>query len=129
MTTPVEREYKTFVRGEVREVVLANFRHGLGSKTDPDNGLPFTESTIKRVTQEGSRFYVEADADDLVLMGIGKRGEFLSQQLSHDRAGHAFLVERHAVLWGEPFLPGFSATGQVLATGKPGTPYVGSPPT
>jgi Baseplate J-like protein len=126
MTTPVEREYVTFRRGEVREIILANFREGLRAKTDPETGLPFTESTIKRVTQEGSRFYVEADADDLVLMAVGKRAEFLSQQLSHDRAGHAFLVERHSVLWDEPFLPGFSATGQVLATGNPGATYVGS---
>lgn len=126
MTAPTELEFHVFRRGEVREIILANFRNGLRAKIDPETGITFAETTIKRVTQEGSRFYVEADSDDLIMMALGKRAEFLSQQLSHDRAGHAFLEDRHAVLWDEPFLPGFSATGTVLATGAPGTTYIGS---
>jgi Baseplate J-like protein len=126
MTAPTEREFLVYQRGEVREIILANFREGLRVSIDPDTGAVCTEDTIRRVTQPGSRFYVEADAIDLCLLGQAKRAEFLAQQISHDRAGSAFLRTRHAPLWGEEFLPGFSSTGTVLATGTTGTTWVGS---
>ncbi len=126
MTAPTEREFVVYTRGEVREIILANMREGLRSKIDPETGELCTEDVIRRVTQEGSRFYVKADGLDLALMGNGKRAEFLAQQISHDRAGSEFLRTRHMPLWGEEFLPGFSATGTVLARGTPGTTWVGS---
>lgn len=126
MTAPVEREFVVYARGDARELVLATFRETLRGQIDPDTGALFTEDTIRYVTQPGSRFYGEADAIDLALMGGGKRAEFLSQQISHDRASSAFLRLRHAPLWGETYLPGFSSTGSVAATGTPGTTWVGS---
>lgn len=126
MTAPTEREFLVYARGDVRELVLANYRNGLRTKIDPDSGELFTEDTIRFVTQPGSRFFVWADSLDLALMGSGKRAEYLAQQISHDRASHAFLVNRHAPLWGESFLPGFSSTGVVAATGTAGTTWVGS---
>jgi uncharacterized phage protein gp47/JayE len=126
VTAPTEREFVVYARGEVRELILANYRNGLRTKTDPDTSDLFTEDTIRLVTQEGSRFYVWADSVDLALLGAGKRAEYLAQQISHDRASSAFLKSRHAPLWGEEFLPGFSSTGTVLATGTAGTTWVGS---
>jgi len=126
MTAPVEREFVVYARGEARELMLATWREALRSKIDPDTGALFTEDTIRLVTQPDSRFYAEADAVDLALMGQGKRAEFLSQQVSHDRASSAFLRNRHAPTWGESYLPGFSSTGTVAATGTPGTSWVGS---
>lgn len=126
MTAPTEREFVVYARGEARELILANYREGLRTKIDPDTGELFTEDTIRLVTQEGSRFFVWADSVDLQALGSGKRAEYLAQQISHDRASHAFLESRHAPLWGESFLPGFSSTGTVLATGTPGTTWVGS---
>ncbi len=126
MTAPTEREFVVYPRGEARELILANYRNGLRTKIDPDTGELFTEDTIRLVTQEGSRFFVFADGLDLALLGGGKRAEFLAQQISHDRASHAFLVNRHAPLWAEEFLPGFSSTGTVAATGTVGTTWVGS---
>lgn len=126
MTAPTEREFHVYARGEVRELMLANYRNGLRDKIDPETGDFVTEDVIRLVTQEGSRFYNQADAVDLALLGQAKRGEFLAQQISHDRAGSAFLRTRHAPLWGEGFLPGFSAVGPVLARGTAGTTWVGS---
>lgn len=126
MTAPTEREFHVYQRGEVRELMLANYRNGLRSMIDPDTGELVTEDVIRQVTQAGSRFYNQADALDLALLGQAKRDEFLAQQISHDRAGSAFLRTRHAPLWGESFLPGFSSTGTVLARGTVGTTWVGS---
>lgn len=126
MTAPTEREFLVYQRGEVRELILANYRNGLRTMIDPETGELVTEDVIRQVTQAGSRFYNQADALDLALLGQGKRGEFLAQQISHDRAGSAFLRNRHAPLWQEEFLPGFSATGLVLARGTVGTTWVGS---
>lgn len=126
MTAPVEQEFAVYARGEAREIVLATWRQALRDGIDPATGAAPTEDVIRRVTQEGSRFYAEADAIDLALMAGGKRAEFLSQQISHDRANSEFLRVRHAVLWGLTFLPGFSSVGSVAATGTPGTTWVGS---
>jgi len=126
MTAPVEREFVVLSRGEARELILATFREGLRNSIDPDTGALCTEDTVRRVTQAGSRFYNEADGIDLALMASGKRAEFLAQQISHDRASSAFLRTRHAPLWGESFLPGFSSSGTVAATGTPGTTWIGS---
>jgi hypothetical protein len=126
MPTPAEREYAVFRRGQVREAILQDFRAGLRLLTDPATGLPFTEDTLRRATAHGSRFYREADAIDLVLLGVQKRDEFLAQQIRIDRAGSAFLRSYHAELWGEAFLPAFGGSGTVSAHGTAGTTWQGS---
>ncbi len=126
MTFTIEREFVVYRRGDTRELILAFFREGLRNLVDPDTGEIFTEDTLRLTTQFGSRFYVQADADDLALMAGGKRAEFFVQQLRIDRAGSAWLRIYHATEWGEGFLPGFGGVGVVLATGNPGTTWVGS---
>lgn len=126
MASPTERQFAVYRRGEVRELILANYREGLRALVDPDNGQPFTEDTIRQVTQPGSRFFVEADAIDLISQGQIKRAEFLAQQARVDRAGHAYLANFHGPQWGENFLPGFGGAGSVQATGNAGTTWVGS---
>lgn len=126
MTTPTERQFAVYRRGEVRELILANYREGLRALINPETGQPFTEDTIRQATQPGSRFFVEADALDLVQQGGQKRAEFFAQQARIDRAGHEFLAAYHGTLWGEQFLPGFGGSGAVAASGNPGTTWVGS---
>lgn len=121
-----DREYQQVRRGETREAILRDFREGLRQLTDPDTHQPFTDDVLRQVTARGSRFYREADATDLILLGVQKRDEFLAQQLRIDRAGSAFLRAYHAPLWGETFLEAFGGSGQVLAHGTPGTVWQGS---
>ncbi len=126
MTTPAEREYAVYRRGDVREIILREHREGLRLSVDPVTKLPFTEDTIRRATARGSRFYREAEADDLVASGHQKRDEFFAQQIRIDRAGSAFLRSYHGPLWGEDYLPAFGAAGTVAARGNPGTTWLGS---
>lgn len=126
MSTPNEREFAVFRRGEIREDILRFFRNGLRNLVDPETGDLFTEDVIRKATTAGSRFYVEADAIDLACQGVQKRDEFLAQQIRVDRAGSAFLVNFHAVTWGETYLPATGGTGDIVATGLPGTTWIGS---
>lgn len=126
MSTPNEREFAVFRRGEIREDILRFLRNGLRVLPDPQTLEPFTEDTIRRSTTAGSRFYTEADAIDLACQGIQKRDEFLAQQIRIDRAGTAFLQNFHAPQWGETYLPATGGTGTVLATGLTGTTWIGS---
>ena len=126
MPTPTEREFAVFRRGEIREDILRFLRNGLRNLPDPQTGTLFTEDVIRKATTAGSRFYVEADAIDLACQGVQKRDEFLAQQLRVDRAGTSFLQNFHAPQWGETYLPATGGTGNVLATGLPGTTWIGS---
>lgn len=126
MATPIEREYAVYTRGENREIILREFREGLRLLDNPETGEPFTEETLQIATAKGGRFWREANADDLILMGIQKRDEFFAQQIRIDRAGTSFLDGYHGVLWGEPRLPAFGGSGTVRATGIPGTTWPGS---
>jgi hypothetical protein len=110
----------------MRELQLAFLRNGLREIPDPDTGLDFTEDTLRLATQPGSRFFVEADAIDLALMGGAMRAEFFAQQVRIDRAGTSWLRGYHFPLWGEQYLPGSGGVGTVLATGTPGTTWLGS---
>lgn len=121
-----DREYAQVRRGETREAILRDFREGLRQLDDPDTGQPFTDDVLRRATARGSRFYREADATDLILLGVQKRDEFLAQQIRIDRAGSGFLRAYHAPLWGETFLPAFGGSGEVAAHGVPGTTWQGS---
>ena len=126
MTSPTEREFTIFNRGEVREEILRGFREGLRDLVDPETGQTFTEDTIRRATGPGTRFWVEAESIDIVGLGIQKRAEFFAQQVRLDRAGSAMLRNYHGVLWGEEALPAFGASGTVTANATPGTTWVGS---
>lgn len=126
MPTPNEREFAVFRRGEIREDILRFFRNGLRNLVDPQTAQLFTEDVIRKATTSGSRFWTEADAIDLACQGVQKRDEFLAQQIRVDRAGTAFLKNFHAPQWGEDYLPATGGTGDVLATGLPGTTWIGS---
>lgn len=126
MNAPIEREFAVFRRGDVREDILRFFRNGLRQLNNPKTSQPFTEDEIRRATTPGARFYIEADAIDLACQGIQKRDEFLAQQMRVDRAGSAFLGNYHVPLWGEQYLPATGGSGTVLATGLPGTTWIGS---
>jgi hypothetical protein len=121
-----DREYAQVRRGETREAVLRDFREGLRQLVDPDTNQAFTDDVLRQVTARGSRFYREADATDLILLGVQKRDEFFAQQIRIDRAGSAFLRAYHSPLWGETFLEAFGGSGEVLAHGTPGTVWQGS---
>ena len=59
MTSPAEREFDFYPRGQKREELLTNFRIGLRQMTNPDTGAPFTETEIATATAA----YVEAVGD------------------------------------------------------------------
>ena len=126
VTTPSEREYLVYRRGEVRELILRTFREGLRALVDPETGEPVSEDTIRLVTAKGGRWWTEAEGDDLVVMGAQKSNEFLAQQLRIDRAGGEYLDRYHGVLWGAPRLPAFGGSGRVTARGLPGMTWPGS---
>lgn len=126
MTTPNEREFAVFSRGEVREDVLRFYRNGLRVQVDPRTGQLCTEDTVRQATAPGTRFWIEADAIDLVGQGIQKRDEFLAQQMRIDRAGSSFLRGYHAEQWGEPPLGATGGSGTVNASGVAGTTWIGS---
>jgi hypothetical protein len=128
MTAPLEREYATFRRGDLRELILLPFlRNGLRALTNPKTGQLFTEDEVRRATTAGSRFYIEADAIDLVGQGIEKKDEFLAQQMRIDRAGSAALSGYHGPQWGETYLPATGGSGSVQVAGSlPGTAFTGS---
>lgn len=126
MAQPTEREFAVFRRGETRELQLSFLRNGLRALLNPKTGEEFTEDEVRRATTPGSRFYVEADAIDLICQGIQKRDEFLAQQMRIDRAGSAFLQNYHAPQWGETYLPATGGSGNVAAVGVSGTTWIGS---
>ena len=126
MTTPAERQFAVFRRGELREEVLRGWRNGLRALIDPETGQIFTEDKIRLATGFGTRFYTEADSIDVIGLGIQKRDEFFAQQVRIDRAGSAFLRNFHAPQWGEQPLLAAGGSGPVLATGNAGTPIQGS---
>jgi len=126
VTTPTEREFAVFERGQVREDILGFMRAGLRAIANPKTNQPFTEDELRRATAAGSRFYIEADAIDLSGQGIQKRDEFLAQQVRIDRAGHEYLVNLHGLMWGEAPLGASGGSGFVTATGLPGTTWIGS---
>jgi hypothetical protein len=125
LTAPSEREWPIYRRGEKRESLLRDYREGLRLRLDPETRQPITESVIQQATAKGGRFYREADALDLILLGPQRRAEWLVQQLHIDRAATTMLDGYHGKLWG-PRLPAFGASGTVEARGIPGTTWPGS---
>jgi hypothetical protein len=129
MATPDERAFATFPRGHARDnVCLAHFRAELRVMTNPDTGITFTEDEIQRLTGPGTRFYIEADAIDLLCMAQQQRAAFLASQIDPRRANTNMLESFHGRLWLGPGskLPATGAGGPVRATGTDGAIVPGS---
>jgi len=128
MTTSDERKFVTFNRGQIRDIILTAFRNQLRTMTDPDTGATFTEDKIKQITQPGSRFYIEADAIDLVEQSRQASGLYLSGQFRPSWANGEMLEQ----MWGKTWLgpnPRLAATGgsgTVTATANLGAIFPGS---
>ena len=123
-----ERKFVTFQRGEVRDnVILLRFRNVLRTKVNPDTNRLFTEAEIAYITQEDSRFFVEADAIDLFGQAIQQRALWFADQVQPDRAATDYLMNYHGALWlPDGKLDATGGSGKVTATGTAGTIYVGS---
>jgi hypothetical protein len=127
MTTPAERAFAFFQRGDVREDMLATWRLGLSALFNPETGALFTQDEIAQATQQGSRWWIEADAIDLMGMAIQSRSLYMADQVRVDRAAHNFLVGYHGDLWlGEDPLPANPGSGPFAIAATPGTIYPGS---
>lgn len=135
MTTSDERMFATFRRGQIRdERILREFRNHLRGLTDPDTGATFTEDKITQITQRGSRFYLEADAIDIVMLAMQNRARWLANQQRPKWSNTDFLDNIHGPLWlGEDSrLPAIGGSGTVTATAAagavfPGSTVIGSP--
>lgn len=128
MSTAVapERAFVVFNRGEQREIMLTSFRIGLRQFTNPETNLPFTEEEIATATGRLSKWWVEADAVDLVLQSGEQRARYLADQIRIDRAGTSFLDTYHLPMWGEQKLPATGGSGRATAVAPVGTTFVGS---
>lgn len=128
MTSPAERAFAFFARGELRDEELRQFRIGLRLLTNPETGNPFTEDELARATQKGSRWWIESDAVDLVAgMATQSRALLMADQVRIDRANSNYLVNYHGALWGigDP-LPASPGSGLVATPATVGTTYLGS---
>lgn len=126
MTSPGERAFAFFERGAVRDDVLLNFRLGLAQLIDPETGALFTADKIAQATQQGSRWWIEQDATDLVALAIQARAMLMADQVRPDRANSSFLVGYHGDLWDVQPLPASPGSGPVTTSATPGATYVGS---
>lgn len=128
MALPDERKFATFRRGKVRDdIILARFRNTLRGQINPDTGQPFTEDEIAIITQEDSRFFIEADAIDLFGQAVQQRALWFADQVRPERAASGWLNGFHGKLWlPNGLLAATGGSGAVAATGSPGTIYVGS---
>ena len=128
MARPDERKFVTFARGAVRDsIILQRFRNVLRTKVNPDTGVLFTEPEIAYITQEDSRFFVEADAIDLFGQATQQRAIWFADQVRPERAASDYLQKYHGALWlPDGMLPATGGSGHVTATGSAGTIYVGS---
>lgn len=121
-----ERAFAVFRRGQLRDEGMASFRHGLRTYINPDTGVAFTETEIAIATARESRFYIDADSTDLILLAVQSRDSYLADQVRPDRAAHAWLLNYHGTLWNLPVLGASGASGPVNAPAAVGTVFVGS---
>jgi len=116
--------FQQLAAGDVREQILVAFRNSLRELVDPATGAAWTEDVIRQATMAGSRFWVEAEAIDLVGLGMQRRAAFLASQVDPRRSTTAFLEDFHG-----RHLPRLLATGgngEVDAEATPGTVYIAS---
>lgn len=121
-----ERAFVTFRRGEIREDILRTWRNGLRQLVNPETGLAFTEDEIGAATARQSRWWIEADQLDLVLLTAQQRGLYLANQIRPDRASTAFLRRYHRDLWGLVPLSATGGAGTIAAPASVGSIFVGS---
>lgn len=124
-----EKPFVVFERGRIRdEVILAKLRDCLRAHVNPTTGATFTEDEIARATQPGSRFWIEAEAIDLLGQSNQARAEWLANQLIPSRASGAFLEGYHGPKWlgNDSKLPATGASGVAVARATPGSIYPGS---
>lgn len=127
MTTPAERAFTHFPRGAIRDdIILLNLRLGFAQMIDPETGVTFTLDKIAQATQEGSFWWIEADAIDLLGMALQSRGLVLADQIRIRRANSNFLINFHGDLWEMAPLPASAGSGTVTTLATPGTIYTGS---
>lgn len=122
----IERAFPYFERGQNREAILLNFRHGLRQITNPDTGSKFTEREIATATARLSRWWADADAVDIVLFAGQQRSLYLADQVRIDRAAISWLTGYHGRLWGQSLLPASGGSGPCNAPATVGTVWAGS---
>jgi hypothetical protein len=127
MTTPDERAFVTFPRGQVRDEMLSFFRNGLRQLKDPETGLVFTEEDVRLATQPGSRIYIEFDAIDLFGQAAQTRARFTAQQADPRRATSSWLRAYWVPLWlPDGPLPASPGVGPVRWQAPVGALFIGS---
>jgi hypothetical protein len=128
VTRPDERRFALFPRGHVRDnMLLAHMRNQMRGLVNPDTGALFTEDEIQRITQQGGRYYIEADAIDLFGQAVQARSAYFVDQIRPTRAASSFLQGMHGPLWlKEGNLPAEGGTGTVTAQANAGVIFVGS---
>lgn len=128
MTRPDERRFTLFARGHVRDsLLLAHMRNSMRTLVNPDTGVVFTEDEIQRLTQQGSRYYIEADAVDLFGQAVQARASYFVDQIRPTRAASSFLLNMHGPLWlKDGKLDAEGGTGVVTASASSGVIFVGS---
>lgn len=115
MVTQNDRKFPYFRRGYIRDnLLLASWRNALRQLINPQTGVLFTEDEITRATQPGTRFYIEADALDLVMQTQQQAGLTAAAQMRPLWANTAFLENVHIPLW-------LGSDGRLAATGGSGT--------
>jgi len=124
--TLIDREFPTYARGEARDAMLTAYRNSLRGQRDPVTGQLYDETTIRRSTMKPGRFWVEAEAIDIVLQVVQKRGDFLAQNIDPGRAASPFLYTFHGTQRKTQPLPATGASGYVRALGVLGTEWQGS---
>lgn len=128
MARPDERRFVLFSRGHVRDnIILAVLRDGLREMVNPDTGEVFTEDEIARITQDGGRYFLEADGIDLFGQATQSRASWFVDQVFPRRASSAYLTGVHQPLWlPEGKLEEEGGSGTVLALASPGVIWTGS---
>jgi hypothetical protein len=128
MTRPDERRFVLFQRGHVRDqIILAHMRNQMRTLVNPDTKALFTEDEILRITQDGSRYYIEADAIDLYGQAVQAKNSYFVDQIIPSRSSTAMLQKTHGPLWlPDGYLPASGGSGEASAAAAVGTIYVGS---
>jgi hypothetical protein len=118
--------FEKYDAGDIREQMLASFRESLRSLVNPETGVPFSEDVIRQATMEDSRFWVEANDLDLVLLGIQRRDYFVGQQIDPRLSSSVFLENFHGPALALPRLLATGGSGTVQGDASPGTTFIGS---
>lgn len=118
--------FERFQPGEIREQMLGSFRESLRRLPDPVTGVAASEDVIRQSTMEDSRYWVEANDLDLVLLGVQRREFFVGQQIDPRLASSAFLENFHGPAAKLPRLTAFGGSGSVQSAAVPGTTFFGS---